>query len=364
VKADTVVKVAKRRKKKHSSDDDTDFQVEESEDDENDAEALVEAQVEAQNLKDTDAQRRSASTIVNKSLYKQSSAGASKVPSDMLSKIKSSSVTQDPVVKPSPSNPIDPAMSSLVKPVKYSTTRPVTIDPSPIVDLTSEPPTNHSTVAPFQRARLPIRSPYDPAFGHYDMHACPACHKTHPRGACELKAAGVEHCGLCGLAHYGHARTCPHIKSETQVREMLLALKSSPEKKELVDMAIKYLRGVKGHLVQQKKREKATMQAAGGVPVPDPSRPPLVNQRPGQLLEGHTKQLGHGANAARPIYGPPPQGGGSFPQMYHTSVGPVSGSVGSHLLEQAQRGSAQQQGLGPDLEDHDVENALRGFLGR
>ena len=41
---------------------------------------------------------------------------------------------------------------------------------------------------------------------------------------------------------------------------MLIALKSSPEKKELVEAARKYLQGVKGTLVRQKKeREKALM---------------------------------------------------------------------------------------------------------
>ena len=85
---------------------------------------------------------------------------------------------------------------------------------------------------------------------------CPACSLPHPRGSCPLKIAGVEFCPLCGLAHFGTARTCPHINSETQVREMLAALKSSPERKELVAEAHRYLSGVKGTLVRHKKVER------------------------------------------------------------------------------------------------------------
>jgi hypothetical protein len=46
---------------------------------------------------------------------------------------------------------------------------------------------------------------------------CMACYTFHPQGECPLKTAGVEYCNLCGLAHFGAARVCPHIQSETQV---------------------------------------------------------------------------------------------------------------------------------------------------
>jgi chromodomain-helicase-DNA-binding protein 4 len=113
--------------------------------------------------------------------------------------------------------------------------------------------------APFDRsARMPNGQPY-PAIRH-----CPACNQSHPIGSCPLKIAGVENCPLCGIAHFGHARVCPHIKSETQVVEMLHALKHSAEPKHLVELATKYLRGVKGTLVQAKKqaREKAERMRA------------------------------------------------------------------------------------------------------
>ena len=47
---------------------------------------------------------------------------------------------------------------------------------------------------------------------------CTACREYHSVGACPLKLAGVEYCNLCGIAHFGSGRVCPHIQSETQVR--------------------------------------------------------------------------------------------------------------------------------------------------
>lgn len=50
-----------------------------------------------------------------------------------------------------------------------------------------------------------------------DLINCLACRTQHIIGHCPLKLAGVEHCNLCGIAHFGHGRVCPHIQSETQV---------------------------------------------------------------------------------------------------------------------------------------------------
>lgn len=106
---------------------------------------------------------------------------------------------------------------------------------------------------------------------------CRACAQHHPVGSCPLKIAGVEFCNLCGMAHYGHARVCPHIQSETQVstfhetrdslltsrqvRAMLEALKYSNEPEHLVNEARRYLRGLKGNLVQLKKRKEEQQHA-------------------------------------------------------------------------------------------------------
>lgn len=93
--------------------------------------------------------------------------------------------------------------------------------------------------------------------------SCLACASPHRIGYCPLKLADVEYCNLCGLAHYGKARTCPHIRSETQVRAMLHALKHSNEPPELVHEATKYLNGVKGNLAQHKRKMAAQAQ---GIP--------------------------------------------------------------------------------------------------
>ncbi|KAK4991766.1 hypothetical protein LTR50_001583 [Elasticomyces elasticus] len=82
---------------------------------------------------------------------------------------------------------------------------------------------------------------------------CMVCQNSHRTGSCPLKLAGVEICNICGIAHFGRARECPHVQSETQVRAMLLALSYSNEPAHLVAEAKRYLQGVKGHLVQRKK---------------------------------------------------------------------------------------------------------------
>jgi hypothetical protein len=98
---------------------------------------------------------------------------------------------------------------------------------------------------------------------------CFVCAKHHPVGSCPLKQAGVEHCGLCGLAHYGIARTCPHLRSETQVARMLDALKHSTEDRELIEKAKKYLQGIRGSLAQRRRNlasRAAASQDINGVP--------------------------------------------------------------------------------------------------
>ena len=80
-------------------------------------------------------------------------------------------------------------------------------------------------------------------------------------GWCRLKIAGVEHCGLCGLAHMGHGRTCPHLNDEKQVETLLMTLKESTESRELVDEAVRYLRVIRGDLVSQRRqRERRAIQ--------------------------------------------------------------------------------------------------------
>jgi Chromatin remodeling factor Mit1 C-terminal Zn finger 2 len=113
----------------------------------------------------------------------------------------------------------------------------------------------------FNDTRVPAW--FDLHFGQLvpEWPECVACRRRHPVGSCPLKLAGVELCPLCALPHFGFARVCPHIKSETMVRLMLETLRQSPEPRELVEAAAKYLKGVKGHLVANKRKARELLEA-------------------------------------------------------------------------------------------------------
>ena len=125
---------------------------------------------------------------------------------------------------------------------------------------------------PFQRVRVPQgHAPHFNGDGPVDgipldsmppLHNCSACNEIHPMGWCRLKLAGVEYCGLCGLAHVGHGRTCPHLNSETQVTTLLETLKESTEPREMIELAQKYLRMIRGDLVQRKRKQESKQQEA------------------------------------------------------------------------------------------------------
>ncbi|CRG87580.1 Chromatin remodeling factor mit1 [Talaromyces islandicus] len=101
---------------------------------------------------------------------------------------------------------------------------------------------------------------------------CIACNMLHPVGYCPLKLAGVEHCGLCGIAHIGYQRTCPHLNSEAQILLMLQSLKQSTEPKWLVDQARHYLHMVKGDLINRRKKAEAAANglSGGSAKIPPP----------------------------------------------------------------------------------------------
>ncbi|PVI04094.1 hypothetical protein DM02DRAFT_519327 [Periconia macrospinosa] len=345
-----------KRKKKDASEDDTDFYAES----ESEAES-VPAQPDQEEVQ-TEATKLQTKVPKQRDLYKQNGKGASE---------------PDPKPLPKPGPPPDgrprgpPGITVIPrKPAKLPT---------------NKSPSNRSVVKPFERAKLPIRSPMGPTFRPELLPTCPACHKQHPRGACALKASGVEHCGLCGLAHFGIARTCPHIKSETQVREMLEALKSSPEKKEHVEAAIKYLRGVKGTLVQQKKRDKEKAQG-GGPPlrVQQYGQPPSQQQPSQQQQSYQATPAQQGYSGVQQAYNgqmvegylshylPPQQQSQQGYQQYNRHHS-NSQTVGQALRQQQQQQQQQQQYVPPPTvnpdtgrpyDEREVANALKGFLGK
>jgi chromodomain-helicase-DNA-binding protein 4 len=361
-----VKKVNQRRKKRAGSESDTDFQAESEDGSEPEPEATVADPIRPEDL---GAERPRSSTENAKSTtYKQNDAGASNKftskptqapPATGAVKGTKLRVTAQPdKVGNGPSSKVALVLlapSSSIKPSNPSTSQPVTnVLP---------------TVKPFRRAHMPIRSPLEPIYGSYSNRHCPACHKQHPSGACELKAAGVEHCGLCGLAHYGHSRTCPHIKSETQVRAMLEALRNSNEPKELVDLASKYLRGVKGKLVQQKKRdrEKAAAVQNGTLshapPAPMPPRQPPNNS--GKYVPYAPSAATNGAPLGQPgqyttLHGPPqgpPQR--EVPSWYK---GPDEAPAARQMTTADQQRMLQMQAHS-HINEQEMETALRGYLG-
>ncbi|KAL4887047.1 hypothetical protein BJY04DRAFT_213010 [Aspergillus karnatakaensis] len=143
---------------------------------------------------------------------------------------------------------MDEAVSDLEGPVKKPRVQGFKRVVFPELNTPPQPPTNNSTALNGKVDR--------------NESPCMACSRVHALGSCHLKVAGVEHCGLCGIAHFGFARTCPHLKSDTQVTRMLEALKQSTEDRHLVALAKKYCYGIKGDLAQRKRR--VSSKAAGG----------------------------------------------------------------------------------------------------
>lgn len=139
-------------------------------------------------------------------------------------------------------------------------------DGSPKKRLSSQPSQPTVRARPFKRVTVPEGNA--PTFGgdgtnDFEVptmmppsHRCRACGEDHPLGWCRLKLANVEYCGLCGTAHVGTGRTCPHLNDETQVATMLNTLKESTESREAIELATKYLRQVRGDLAWRKRNQE------------------------------------------------------------------------------------------------------------
>jgi hypothetical protein len=340
------VKIDKRKKKKSDSESDTDFQAESDEESEPEA-GTIEVDVQQELAPGQHQVKGPAATP------KPPHGG------DVL-RLPKAAVPPVPIqrspVKPPERSSGKPPISSTITVIKRTKTTPKkdAQKPPTFISLVSPSlsPKLTPTVKPFARIQLPVRSPFGPPI-HFNTQFCPACHKSHPRGACELKVAGVEHCGLCGLAHFGYSRTCPHIKSETQVREMLQALKNSPEKKELIDLAMKYLRGVKGTLVQQKKKDQEKAAAAASMAA--------TNRAVGMAMGG-----GGGGGGSGPVSGMwvPQQ-----PQPQQLQGGQGRGQApgqGQGQTSFPQAPTAARPAPNPEqhFNEAEVQNALVSFLGR
>ncbi|KAG8529480.1 uncharacterized protein KY384_006117 [Bacidia gigantensis] len=139
----------------------------------------------------------------------------------------------------------------------------------------------------FRRAELPLLTPRGAALtngragsvesddGQY--HPCLACGEKHDTGYCPLKLAGVEICNLCGLAHYGQARTCPHLNSVTQLRAMNESIKRSREPHDLKVLAKKRIVGIIGDLNQRKRKKHEAQQMHPRRDLPNLQPPHMSN---------------------------------------------------------------------------------------
>ena len=106
----------------------------------------------------------------------------------------------------------------------------------------------------FRRAEVPLLTKGVPL--PHDERECLACAQRHRPGYCPLMMAGVERCELCGIAHYGHQRTCPHLTSVTQLRLMVEAIKNSTEPQEIKNLAKKRVIGLIGSVNQMRRQEQ------------------------------------------------------------------------------------------------------------
>ncbi|KAL9638931.1 MAG: hypothetical protein Q9164_001240 [Protoblastenia rupestris] len=157
----------------------------------------------------------------------------------------------------------------------------------------TQPSPNDSLDRSFKRAEMPLLAPRDPLIRNgragstesddAQYHPCIACGESHALGFCPLKIAGVEYCNLCGLAHYGFARTCPHLSSVTQLRAMMEAIRHSPESSELKELAKKRVVGIIGDLNQRKRRKQEAQQKREG-----PLQPSGVPQNQSFSVYGQT----------------------------------------------------------------------------
>ena len=148
----------------------------------------------------------------------------------------------------------------------------VKLSPSPVVDGSTELASRTKAVAP---------QPLNEVDNNVMPTTCLACGKTHPVGYCPLKHAGVEHCPLCGLAHYGHYRTCPHLSSLTQCRRMLDGLKQSTEPAAERKRAKQYLVGIIADLSRRRRRDQQQVQGEAG-DGPAQTLPATYGGMPGQ----------------------------------------------------------------------------------
>lgn len=133
--------------------------------------------------------------------------------------------------------------------------------------------------------------------GNAQRRTCLACDGIHAGGRCPLRLAGVELCGLCGLAHYGSAgRPCPQFRSIEHCRAMLEALKQSSEPRAVIELAKKYLYGVIGSLSRKTKEQNEKLGSVNQVEVVQPSPRATSSKKVKPSFGTRGSMVGHFAN--------------------------------------------------------------------
>lgn len=185
---------------------------------------------------------------------------------------------------------------------------------------------DQGTVQSFKRAPSPSKVSIPALNSNIEQRLpdapCIACNERHPVGYCRLKLAGVEHCGLCGLAHFGYSRTCPHLHSDRQVTKMLDALKRSNESKEIVDAARKYLYGVRHNLATRRRMAAKEAAAARNRPQPDEQAQSIARQ-PGPSQNAAPVQTQEQHRPAQPL----PATTATDPPLAYSTVNPTPGGL-------------------------------------
>ena len=134
--------------------------------------------------------------------------------------------------------------------------------------------------------------------GNAQRRACLACDGVHARGRCHLRLAGVEICGLCGLAHYGSTgRPCPQFRSMEHCRAMIEALKHSTEPREVVELAKKYIYGVIGSISRKTKEQNERLGPRDQVEVVQPTPRATASKKAKPSFADRGNTVGHFANS-------------------------------------------------------------------
>jgi Chromatin remodeling factor Mit1 C-terminal Zn finger 2 len=83
---------------------------------------------------------------------------------------------------------------------------------------------------------------------------CKLCTQSHVPGHCPLRTVPIQQCPACGFSHVATARTCPLLRDEHYLKEILKKLKRSTEDRDIIRAAKSYVRGVLKDLQRRERK--------------------------------------------------------------------------------------------------------------